>query len=265
MGKIKLRMLKAIFMVAFKILSRTKSKLALPAKWLLHYLRGSGEDMAAPSHVVREAVSAISLAVVYHARNAMACSAGDIKSGRYCLNHSTLYKGCGFYGRPTLFYLVGGFSFTYEDGTVKGVDRYDWHPTASGEYFTSPLGSSWWMNLIVRCAGVVFGRQYFVANGFPSGETGISNRLWEAFELVGAKPFNTIVELSGGIEDVIDEAMADLDDQEWEWRSYGHADAQAEAREEEFFGKSAVSFLSERSWLSVSESFISQVRKEESD
>src|SRR5699024_2260769 len=113
----------------------------------------------------------------------------------YCLSHSTLYKGRGFYNRPTLFYLLGGFSFeaikTSKGIAIIGEDIYDWHPTQEGNYFTSPLGNNVIINLLVKLMGIIFGGEYFVSNGFPSGEAGISNKLWADFEKVGAKPFKS--------------------------------------------------------------------------
>lgn len=157
--------------------------LRYPLMWLRHYLLGSGKALRVPTHLLTEAKSALVRAIIY----------GDSYSsshfGKYhCLDHSTLYEGSGFYNRPSLFYLVGGFTFLLrKDGKISGKDIYDWHPTESGEYFTSPLGTP----VAVAILNWIFGNGWFVNVGFPCGESGISNKLWADMELVGARPFQS--------------------------------------------------------------------------
>lgn len=159
-----------------------------PVEWLLHYLVGTGKDKKVPDYIVVGAKSALERAMKDNDYNNMSLS------GMYCVNHSTLYEGSGFHGRPTLFYLLGGFSFYYDEATnrVSGHDYYDWHSNGDGNYFTSPLGEGKIMAIVVKIAGKLFGEDLFVTNGWPSGETGISNKLWEEFYSVGAKSFNSV-------------------------------------------------------------------------
>lgn len=188
------------------------SKLRLPLTWLGYYLQGSGRTRRVPVKILEEAASAIAATV-----NQEYWQWGETimeRSGEYCLYHSTLYEGSGFYGRPTMFYLVGGFSFvipTWGDGRVciKGVDRYDWHPAEWDNYYTSPLGKVCLSRVLVRALGRLFGKEYFTESGFPMCEAGISNRLWHHMERVGAKPFLSRIEGEIGIED-FDEGVFEL-------------------------------------------------------
>lgn len=193
---IKLKILRMLFIlllsVAEVVTLKTKTGLHYPVKWLCHYLKGSGSALQVPMEVVLGAKSAFGEAIDVDSYNHKYESWG----GKYCICHSTLYKGSGFYNRPTLFYLLGGFTFkVYASHTgevlVSGKDHYDWHPTPNGDYFTSPLGGNPVILAIVKIAGKIFGSEYFVSKGFPSGEAGISNRLWADLEKVGAKPFNS--------------------------------------------------------------------------
>lgn len=154
----------------------------LPLKWLLHYISGSGKALQVPIETVKAAKSALFEAIRSH---------NKVVTGKYyCLYHSTLYEGAGFYGRPTLFYLVGGFTFLFRrDYTFSGKDQYDWHPNENGEYFTSPLGEGKWAIFFMAFLDLVFGNNWFIVGGFPSGQAGISNKLWDDLHLVGAKPF----------------------------------------------------------------------------
>lgn len=182
-------------------------RLEYPMRWLRHYLIGSGKSVEVPSWIVKEGANAMKVAIekanIYYEDQYYGFDPyADKYEGLlrpYCVYHSTLYEGSGFYGRPILFYLLGGFTFRlyYKNGQfmVSGKDHYDWHSTVandgSHQYFTSPLGSSKFMVLIVYLMGKLFGDQYFVPEGFPMGEAGISNRLWEDMKKVGAKEFNS--------------------------------------------------------------------------
>lgn len=193
MKKVKLYVLKWIIMAIIKMAIIINIKgLKYPLTWLLHYLEGSGTPMEVPPSLVQGAKSAFAKAVYYDCYETLEEREWE---GKYCICHSTLYEGRGFYNRPTLFYLLGGFSFeaikTSKGVAVIGEDTYDWHPTQEGNYFTSPLGDNFLINLLVKLMGIIFGGEYFVSNGFPSGETGISNKLWADFEKVGAKPFKS--------------------------------------------------------------------------
>ena len=193
---IKLKILRMLFILVLSVAERAtryvKTGLHYPVKWLNHYLKGSGLALQVPMEVVHGAKSAFNEAVYWDSYKHKESHWGD----KYCVSHSTLYKGSGFYNRPTLFYLLGGFTFkVYASHTgevlVSGKDHYDWHPTSNGDYFTSPLGENPVILAIVKMAGKIFGDEYFVSKGFPSGEAGISNKLWADFEKVGAKPFNS--------------------------------------------------------------------------
>lgn len=183
-AKNKLRILRygAILIATVGIIFNIRG-LRYPLIWLRHYLLGSGRAMRVPKYLLMDAKSALVRAVVY----------GDTFSsnrfGKYhCLDHSTLYEGSGFYNRPLLFYLMGGFTFLLRrDGKVSGKDTYDWHPTDDGKYFTSPIG----MPLLVAVLDWIFGNEWFVNHGFSCGESGISNKLWADLELVGARPFQS--------------------------------------------------------------------------
>jgi hypothetical protein len=102
--------------------------------------------------------------------------------------HSTEYDSSGFYGRPELFYLVGGFSYDInvvdDKVVVEAIDKYDWHHTRdyNGDtwYFVSPLpislkwgkfgGMFMVLNTIIGCTAF--------AESFD-GTVGISNCLWD--------------------------------------------------------------------------------------
>lgn len=165
-----------------------------PIKWLTHYLKGSGKALEVPAELVQQARTALFEAIFkddyrsnYYKKNLLV--------GKYCVSHSTLYEGRGFYGRPSLFYVMGGFTFRLykKDGRylVSGNDHYDWHPTEYGDYFTSPLGDSKLMVTLVKILGLIFGNDLFVTKGWPMGQAGISNKLWDELHKVGAKAFNS--------------------------------------------------------------------------
>ena len=191
MKKFKLSILRVLFIIAlaasFAATFVMKKEYHLPVKWLLHFLMGTGKNLKVPDYIVVAAKSALERAM----RDNDYRNSG--LSGKYCVNHSTLYDGSGFHGRPTLFYLLGGFTFYYNEATgrVSGHDEYDWHSNGDGNYFTSPLGDGKVMTAIVKIMGKLFGDDLFVVDGWPSNETGISNKLWEEFYKVGAKSFKS--------------------------------------------------------------------------
>jgi hypothetical protein len=102
--------------------------------------------------------------------------------------HSTEYDSSGFYGRPELFYLVGGFSYDInvvdDKVVVDAVDVYDWHHmrnyNGDTRYFVSPLpfklewskfgGMFMVLNTIIGCTA--FSESF-------DGTVGISNCLWD--------------------------------------------------------------------------------------
>lgn len=189
-----------------------------PLIWLRHYLRGSGEDLIVPRKIVDDAYAAFIQTIAAH---------GGYEDPSYCLYSSTLYVGRGFYSRPVLFYLVGGFTFAMErvgDNKVvfKSVDRYDWHPTEDGAFFTSPLGHGIVCRVLCAVLGFMFGRKYFGNEDSVTGEYGISNRLWFDMLQVGAKEFDSIIESSAFREydvwtDVTERCRElDRDDDEYE-------------------------------------------------
>lgn len=194
----KLATLRQLFITALTIAESVCTKYSdtklgaykYPIKWLKHFLEGSGEAMEVPAELVQQAESALIRALYCDDYNTI--NTGSI-CGKFCLNHSTLYKGRGFYNRPSLFYVMGGFTFRlyrHNNGyIVSGNDYYDWHNNGDGKYFTSPLGNN--MALVVKVLGIIFGEDLFVTNGWPSGECGISNKLWEEMYKVGAKSFHS--------------------------------------------------------------------------
>lgn len=180
-----------------------------------HYLRGSGEALRVPSQIVKQA-EAVFLAAIKesndsYGRAPMLGRYSSVKYRPYCVYHSTLYEGSGFHGRPTLFYLLGGFTFRLYPGRywedengqpretliVSGNDHYDWHADESGRFFSSPIGTGIIAKTVIKIAGILFGKKYFLEEGSPlsvTGEMGISNELWHDFKYVGAREFNSFFE-----------------------------------------------------------------------
>ena len=143
-------------------------------QWMAAYLLRlwTGQDVPAPAWA-QEAVQPMIERVVENA----------LYYGSKPWIHSTDYDSSGFYGRPELFYLVGGFvlEVTEHDDHVHVTARdvYDWHPaeTEGDEpfWFVSPLpvrlpGEWAW------CTWDVFGHTFF-APAFD-GALGVSNYLW---------------------------------------------------------------------------------------
>lgn len=222
-GRIKrLRVLRKLIVLAFSIflsvmanlpswmkkieMVRKGDKLVLPIYWLRHYLLGSGESLRVPDYVVREAESVFLTTIRWW--NEELYTPEEKFFHPYCVHHSTLYDGRGFYGRPTLFYLVGGFTFrmypgktwTDDEGEelssllVSANDRYDWHSNEDGQYFSSPIGNGKIATAVIRVAGFLFGEEYFLEKGSiysVTGEMGISNQLWADMKMVGAAEFDS--------------------------------------------------------------------------
>lgn len=187
--------LRWMFVILFKLIriadkltfGRIKAIHALywPTMWLSHYLNGSGETLVVPVEVMEQAAPLFVNRCGY-----LIDSCDGVNT--VGLHHSTLYEGSGFHGRPSLFYLVGGFTYQVEATThgirVSGEDVYDWHPSQAGKYFTSPIGTN---KIICAIAQLVLG-SYFSSENSVTGEKGISNRLWEDFLEVGAQDFKSI-------------------------------------------------------------------------
>lgn len=212
--------IKGLFMARLVLLAITAYKgrgedaRAAGYKWLHHYLAGSGKDLKMPYEWVEGYL------------NQMINKAGS--DGRIIWNSSDWMTRRGFNGQPHGFYTVGGFIGHLKEGVFSFTDHYDWHPMER----TSPngLGSAklWcWseveglekslMDMVKETkmpAGVkslvkflpqqlektpiqllqgLLGPQYFGHSEF-FGVSGISNKLWNDLEAVGAKPFNTVFE-----------------------------------------------------------------------
>ena len=150
----------------------------LPMQWLTHYAWGKGRDKEVPSHLISQVEDTFHLAI----------ERGMVDGDSIFIHHSTLYEGSGFNNRPELFYLVGGFTATYQEGTVVFQDVYDWHPTSEGDWFTSSFNIPVWGHKLLNR---VFGEKYYPLSGFPSGNSGFSNKLWADLEKVGAKSFTS--------------------------------------------------------------------------
>lgn len=192
---LKLLALRWMFIVIFKLIriadkltfGKVKSLHALywPTLWLSHYLNGSGETLEIPNEVMEQAAPLFINRCGY-----LIDSHNGVNT--VGLHHSTLYEGSGFHGRPSLFYLVGGFTYKVEAVTkgikVFGEDIYDWHPAEYGKYFTSPIGNN---KIICTIAQVILG-DYFSSENSVTGEMGINNRLWEDFLKVGAQDFKSV-------------------------------------------------------------------------
>jgi hypothetical protein len=190
----KLYVLRLFFIAVFYFVGLLPTRLKYPAKWILHYLLGSGKNLIIPKWIIREANQSINNALCWN----------DLKRrvGNWtqcCLSSSIVYEGYGFQNRPTLFYLVGGFTFRFKRlGKVKWVsiiDVYDWHSSVDREgdlrYFNSPIGNSLPIRIGVKLLRLFVGKEsadvYFPIDGVHN----ISNALWHHLETVGAKPFNS--------------------------------------------------------------------------
>ena len=185
----KLRVLKWVFILMLWVLWATTKRERF--KWLLHYLLGSGQDMGFPK-------SQLPLQTLADGRWRGKFSISLDQGYRYNLFHSLHYNGYGFWGRPETFYMVGGMSFLIEfkgrSVHITGTDVYDWHPTSDGNYFGSPIPKK--LLFLHRAARKFWGDDYFPMEGYPMGGASVSNKLWHDLELVGAKPFTTIVDVT---------------------------------------------------------------------
>ena len=166
------------------------AKYALPVKWLKHYAVGSGKTLLIPAWVISQAEDSF-----YLAQERGYCDKENI-----FLHSSTLYDGVGFQNRPVLFYLVGGCTGRLCQGRLILTDRYDWHPTKEGKYFTSGLGFSPKVDKVLH---FLLGEEYYPLQGFPMGHPGISNQLWADLVEVGAKPFISRGSIPFKIEEVL--------------------------------------------------------------
>ena len=188
-------------------------KLYWPMRWLIHYLLGSGKSLRVPKFIIKEAVKSILTAIYYNwdyidvYNNGWYSTWGynqvnnfrfKMNGKRYfkcCLNNSQIYEGSGFWGRPTLFYLVGGFTFWAEIWgpriKILGVDHYDWHPNENGWFFESPIGHNIVAKIILALARW-FGWGRFIHIG-DNGDVVISNEFWYHMKQYGAKEFRTII------------------------------------------------------------------------
>lgn len=236
MEKIKLSILKKLLIMLFNIVEVVTlfkhKEYHYPVKWLNHFLKGSGKPLKVPNKVVQQATSVFNHAVWRD-------NWGNLEyyckiEGKYCVSHSTLYEGSGFSNRPTLFYLLGGFSFElkqWRNNTywVSGTDTYDWHSDGSGRYFSSPIGDSPVIMALTKIAGLLFGKDLFIAGEYnesiicADSETHmarISNKLWEAMYEVGAKDF--VSEFNAPLPNLFSKKdLEDLDNVMFYWEHYG--------------------------------------------
>lgn len=186
----KMKLLLMVLKLVFWVLSKIPGKLEYPCKWMLHYLEGSGNPLKVPNHLVRGAFSAI--------------REGSSRWGGGCIYSSTLYEGVGFWNRPTLFYLVGGFSYKVET-SLTAKDVYDWHPVKGedGEdfFFLSPVGRKWLLLPLWKVLSFLLRDDtLFVIRG---KECCISNKLWMQLEAYGAKPFVSSIEVPLSREELL--------------------------------------------------------------
>lgn len=166
-------------------------------KWMFFYLSGSGKDRSLPAGLVPAKMVAAARGQEHYVPGSGTRPSCTVLSKGYAFHNNSMdYTGSGFSDRPEAFYLVGGMTWvvTYHktNVTISGEDRYDWHPNEDGKFFTSPFS----VKVIIAMMGRLFGNEYFPIAGYPSGEPGISNKLWMDLALVGAKEFTTTVNLT---------------------------------------------------------------------
>ncbi len=165
-------------------------------KWLYRYIRGKGGYAYLPQDLVKAILP--SLACAYVEAQESRCTQWDGDREVIPFRRTTLYSGCGFFNRPEMFYMVGCFTFALsyigDKVIVSGQDVYDWHPTAQGDWFCSPLPikTAGLAKAIAFVLGAIFGRDCFPLKGFPSEKPSISNKFWAGLERFGARPFTTI-------------------------------------------------------------------------
>jgi len=184
-----LTIIRIVFIVVFFFLSKMRRKESVPAAWMLHYLLGSGKSKRVQRRIAQEGLlSALKGKYMYNHWD-------EILSGYEGIS-SVDYDGRGFVNRPTLFYLVGGFTMrikAWDRLTLTGSDTYNWHGDDEGRYYVSPVRFPNW---VLKVLDFVTGRnEYFIhsRNSYCSitGEVGVSNKLWMAMEWVGARPFTS--------------------------------------------------------------------------
>ena len=69
------------------------ARIAIPLIWLRHYLLGSGKDLRVPDRYCYGALSVFNGGHVEH----------------------SMYQGSSFYENPILFYILGGFSYEFQE------------------------------------------------------------------------------------------------------------------------------------------------------
>ena len=234
---IKMKKMKTLRMVMIAVLTLAwvgtffvKKRYHLPVRWLLHYLIGTGKPMRVPERLLQPAASALNEAIradLYNDADAFDTNG----KGRFCVYSSILYDGYGFSERPSLFYLLGGFTFKMYNASwlpdgwvlVSGNDTYDWHPNKQGFYFDSPLGNNVLVVKVVKFLERVFGNEYF-HEGDPEScnrdNVCISNKLWCDMKEYGAKEFvsyfnNVVVDLREDYDDDED-YEDDYDDEDYD-------------------------------------------------
>jgi len=150
--------------------------------WMAHYLSRKGTDMVVPDRLLK-------------------CLDRDVfmydDDGVIV---STDYPESGFYGRPELFYLVGGFSYNCEvvgdTLHVHAIDVYDWHPVKEYDWYTGQLKDSWYFVSPVPIINEkwvwrlndFFGHTFFDYSF--DGQFGVSNYFWDWLD---GKPFKSIM------------------------------------------------------------------------
>ena len=148
-------------------------------QWMAHYLSRKGGVMDAAQHC--NGLTLEDLAWAWECNDSLV--------------ESTTYRERGFYGRPELFYLVGGFNFTVdfagETVNVVASDIYDWHHHINS--YEEPM---WYASPIPRIpVSWVWPLNDFLGHTFFQesfgGDFGVSNYLWWWLD---GKPFTTIVE-----------------------------------------------------------------------
>jgi len=144
--------------------------------WLFHYLLGSGKNLSLPKKCIEEAKEVL-LSAMYEKQ---------IADGNICVGDSRYYNGVGFMNKPTLFYLVGGFTAQLVQSNdcanyYKIEDVYDWHPNTNGVW-------AWSATPLPRFFGKILSK--FFPDLFSAGDCcmAVSNKLWS---LIG-KPFTTV-------------------------------------------------------------------------
>ena len=109
------------------------------------------------------------------------------------------------------------------------------------------------MLLLVKILGLVFGDDLFVTDGWPMGQAGISNKLWDEMHKVGAKEFdsyfvNVKIDLTRKeAEDIIDYVY----DNQWVSEEEEEYDPLYEQYEEEIIFNPDSEYIEYEDWLSL--------------